>query len=66
MEELPRAKRDALVAGSAAYLTVGETVACLNRELHYRFGTENITKSGLERYVRVDHARSSRECVQSA
>jgi hypothetical protein len=57
MEELPRAKRDALVAGSAAYLTVGETEARLIRELHHRFGVENITESGLEWYVRVDHAR---------
>jgi hypothetical protein len=61
-----RAKRDALVPGSAVYLTVGETEAGFLRELHHRFGVENIAASDLEWYVRVDHTRSSRERVQSA
>jgi len=49
-----RAKRTALEPGSRAYLAVGESEARLIRELHHRFGVENITASDLEWYVRAD------------
>jgi hypothetical protein len=61
-----RAKREALEPGTAAYLTVGETEARLIRELHHRFGVENITASDLEWYVRVDHGQADREPAESA
>jgi hypothetical protein len=49
-----RAKREELGPGSPVYLTVGESEARLIRELHHRFGVDNITASDLEWYVRVD------------
>jgi hypothetical protein len=52
-----RAKRDALAPGTAAYLAVGETEAGLIRELHHRFGVENITASDLEWFVCADRDR---------
>jgi hypothetical protein len=52
-----RAKREALEPGSPAYLKVGESEARLIRELHHRFGVENIAASDLEWYVRVDRDR---------
>jgi hypothetical protein len=52
-----RAKREALEPGSPAYLEVGESEARLIRELHHRFGVENIAASDLEWYVRVDRDR---------
>ena len=62
-----RAKRDALVPGSAVYLAVDETEARLIRELHCRFGVENITASDLEWYVCADRdRRRHREPAESA
>jgi len=61
-----RAKREALVPGTAVHLAVGVTEARLIRELHHRFGVENITASDLEWYVRVDHGRGHRERAEPA
>jgi hypothetical protein len=62
-----RAKREALVPGTAAHHTVGVTEACLLRELHHRFGVENISASDLEWYVRTDRqGRGHPERAESA
>ena len=61
-----RAKRDALAPGSAAHVAVGVTEFNLIRELHGRFGVENIAAPELEWYVQVDHRRDRGQAVGSA
>lgn len=62
-----RAKRAALEPGSAAYLRVGLAEAHLTRELHRRFGVEDITASDLEWDVGADRdGRGQREPVEPA
>lgn len=61
-----QAKREALPAGSSAHSQVGVVEARLIRELHNRFGIEDISAADLEWYVSADggdHRRRDEETV---